>query len=132
MSCIGFVCFAEFRDVTFMEYLHTELLPLVETLRQILFNTCYILFGFACLMLISQIFMRVIIFYLLKTNRLPKVTRYLVSNANECWKASPISPHSSFYRSYSLIESCESGVVGDIDDHYRDPTTLHPTTQPHN
>lgn len=122
----------EFRDVTFMEYLHTELLPLVETLRQILFNTCYILFGFACLMLISQIFMRVIIFYLLKTNRLPKVTRYLVSNANECWKASPISPHSSFYRSYSLIESCESGVVGDIDDHYRDPTTLHPTTQPHN
>ncbi|XP_061171343.1 uncharacterized protein LOC133180906 [Saccostrea echinata] len=121
----------EFQDATFMEYLHTELLPLVVTLRQILFNTCYILFGFACLMLISQIFIRVILFYLLKTNRLPKVTMYLVSNANECWKASPMSPHSSVYRSYSLIESCESGVVGDIDDHYRDPTTLHPTTHPH-
>lgn len=117
-----FFFFLEFRDVTFMEYFYIELLFLVVIFRQILFNICYILFGFVCFMFISQIFMRLIIFYFLKINRLLKVIRYLVFNVNECWKVSFIGFYFnfSFYRSYSLIESCESGVVGDIDDYYRD------------
>ncbi|KAK3095466.1 hypothetical protein FSP39_015011 [Pinctada imbricata] len=115
----------DFENQSFVNYLHTELYPLVRTLRYILFNMCYILFVFACLMLICHIFIRVIIFYLIKTNRLPKAMMYLVSNANDCWKRTTCPPPDSYYRSNSLIESCESGVVGDIDDTcYRDPATL--------
>jgi hypothetical protein len=39
-----------------------------------------------------------------------------VSNANDCWKVNEGSNTKSMYRSNSCIESCESGVVGDIED----------------
>lgn len=41
---------------------------------------------------------------------------YLVSNTNDCWKVNEGSNTKSMYRSNSCIESCESGVVGDIED----------------
>ena len=100
----------------FVHYLHSELVPLVSTLRQILFNTCYILFVYACLMLICHMFIRIVLFYLIKTSRLPKAMIYLVSNTNDCWKDNEESNTKSMYRSNSCIESCESGVVGDIED----------------
>lgn len=109
--------FKEMDEGLFVHYLHSELVPLVSTLRQILFNTCYILFVFACLMLICHMFIRIVIFYLIKTSRLPKTMIYLVSNTNDCWKVNEGSNTKSMYRSNSCIESCESGVVGDIEDH---------------
>lgn len=100
----------------FVHYLHSELVPLVSTLREIMFNTCYMLFVYACLMLICHMFIRIVILYLIKTSRLPKTMIYLVSNANDCWKVNEGSNTKSMYRSNSCIESCESGVVGDIED----------------
>jgi len=48
----------------FVHYLHSELVPLVSTLREIMFNTCYMLFVYACLMLICHMFIRIVILYL--------------------------------------------------------------------
>ncbi|XP_033759585.1 LOW QUALITY PROTEIN: uncharacterized protein LOC117341832 [Pecten maximus] len=119
---VGVQYFKDFNDEKFMEYLHAELFPLVSILRQLLFNTCYILFAYACLMLICHIFIRVVLLYLKKTSRLPRVFMFLVSNANDCWKEHNVNnPNKDIYRSNSWIESCESGVVGDMDDHLREP-----------
>ncbi|CAG2251889.1 unnamed protein product [Mytilus edulis] len=109
--------FKEMDEGLFVHYLHSELVPLVSTLRQILLNTCYILFVYACLMLICHMLIRIVIFYLIKKGQLPKAMIYLVSNTNDCWKVNEGSNTKSMYRSNSCIESCESGVVGDIEDH---------------
>ena len=118
-----FILFSDFDEAQFMENLHAELFPLVSTLRQLLFNTSYILFGYACFMLFSHMFIRVILSYLTKTHRIPSIPMFLISNANDCWKVhrSNYNLQKEFdqYHSHSWIESCESGVVGDIDDHLR-------------
>ncbi|XP_052217276.1 uncharacterized protein LOC127835070 isoform X3 [Dreissena polymorpha] len=95
----------------FLDAVKAELSPLVLNLRDIIFNSVYLLLISACLMIICQIAARVIFVYLRNSNHLKLTKLYqLPSVCSEMDGSSRYRGGNEDEKQSNVAESCESGV----------------------
>ncbi|KAL4219867.1 hypothetical protein ACF0H5_020278 [Mactra antiquata] len=103
--------FEGFHETILKEYIQSELSPLVQILRQILFNSIYLLLIYSSGMILCQVTARVI-FVHLKNSRHMKMTKvFQLPSIVDQWQERNSFREKEIYNSQSVIaESCESGV----------------------
>ncbi|KAH3814720.1 hypothetical protein DPMN_143229 [Dreissena polymorpha] len=95
----------------FLDAVKAELSPLVLNLRDIIFNSVYLLLISACLMIICQIAARVIFVYLRNSNHLKLTKLYQLPSVCSDMDGSPrYRGGNEDEKQSNVAESCESGV----------------------
>ncbi|XP_067669849.1 uncharacterized protein [Haliotis asinina] len=101
----------------------TELSPLLEMSRHLVFMTAYIVIVLLCARIVCQVTARTVKDYLIVSGHLPRARIYQFSNTMTGMSDDPHDQEKEIHRSASWLESCESGVyVGDNDDSAREST----------
>lgn len=94
-----------------LEDVQAELSPLVQNLRQILFNSIYLLLIYSAGMILCQVIARVIYVHLKNSRHMKMSKVFQLPSIVDQWQEHNSFREKEIYNSQSVIaESCESGV----------------------